>query len=80
MNTVDEELTRLHQKQVISFIGKYLRQFAQLASEQGCGTLSYMLKIVAEQAEKDSAPPPDDHEPLTTAHPERGASPGLPGS
>jgi hypothetical protein len=80
MNTVDEEPIRVDRKQVISFIGKYVRQFAQLASEQGCATLSYMLQITAEQAEKEFAAAPDDREPLTTAHSERGASPGLPGS
>jgi hypothetical protein len=79
MNTVDEEPTP-DRKQVISFIGKYVRQFAQLASEQGCATLSYMLQVTAQQAEKEIAAPPDDREPLTTTHSERGASPGLPSS
>ena len=80
MNKVDKELTPLDRERVIAFIGKYVRQFAQLASEQGCATLSYMLQITAQQAEKEFAAPPDDREPLTTAHPEPGASPGSPDS
>jgi hypothetical protein len=91
MNTVDEEPTPLNREQVISFIGRYTIQFARLASEQGCATLSYMLQIVAAQAEREFAAPPDDRELLTTAHPddrellttahpERAASPGSPDS
>jgi hypothetical protein len=78
MNTVDEEPTPLDREQVISFIAKYTSQFAQLASEQGCATLSYMLQIVAAQAEKEFAAPPEDRELLTTAHPERTTSLGSP--
>jgi hypothetical protein len=53
----DEEHTPLDRKQVISLIGKHAKQLAQLASEQGCITLCYLLQTAVEQAEKDLAAP-----------------------
>jgi hypothetical protein len=40
-------------EQVISLIGKYAKEFADLARERGCTSLAYFLQLAAEQANKD---------------------------
>jgi len=48
-----EPATQLDREQVISLIGKHATQLATLARQQGCTTLSYLLQLAVEQAEKD---------------------------
>ena len=49
----EEEPTPLDQEQVISLIGRHTKQLAELARDQGCTTLYYLLHAAAEQAEKE---------------------------
>ena len=49
----EEPAMQLEREQVISLIGRYAKEFAALARERGCTTLSYLLQLAAEQAEKD---------------------------
>ena len=49
----EEEPAPLDREQVISLIGKHAKQPATLARQQGCTTLSYVLQLAVEQAEKD---------------------------
>jgi hypothetical protein len=49
----EEKPAPLDREQVISFIGKHAKQLATLARQQGCTTLSYLLQLAVEQAEKD---------------------------
>jgi hypothetical protein len=44
-------------EQVISLIGRHTKQLAELARDQGCTTLYYLLHAAAEQAEKELAEP-----------------------
>jgi hypothetical protein len=48
-----EKPAAVDREQALSLIGKYARQFAMLATEQGCTTLAYMLQFAAEQAERN---------------------------
>jgi hypothetical protein len=49
----EEEAAPLDREQVIQLIGNHAKQLAMLASQQGCRTLSYLLQLAVEQAEKD---------------------------
>jgi hypothetical protein len=49
----EEKPAPLGREQVISLIGKHAKQLATLARQQGCTTLSYVLQLAVEQAEKD---------------------------
>jgi Fe-S cluster assembly iron-binding protein IscA len=49
----EEKAAPLDREQVISLIGKHAKQLAALAKQQGCTTLSYVLQLAADQAEKD---------------------------
>jgi len=48
-----EPAMQLEREQVISLIGRYAKEFADLARQRGCTSLSYLLQLAAEQAEKD---------------------------
>jgi hypothetical protein len=50
---VADESTRLDREHVVLLIGKHAKQLAQLASEQGCMTLYYLLQTASEHAEKE---------------------------
>jgi hypothetical protein len=47
----------LDREQVISLIGRHAKQLAELARDQGCTTLCYLLQTAVEQAEKELAGP-----------------------
>jgi AraC-like DNA-binding protein len=49
----EEKPAPLGREQVISLIGKHAKQLATLARQQGCSTLSYVLQLAVDQAEKD---------------------------
>jgi hypothetical protein len=53
----EEEPTPLDREQVISLIGRHTKQLAELARDQGCTTLYYLLQAAVEQAEKELAEP-----------------------
>jgi hypothetical protein len=53
----EEEPTPLDREHVISLIGRHAKQLAELARDQGCTTLSYLLQAAVEQAEKELAEP-----------------------
>jgi hypothetical protein len=42
----------VNREQVIALIGGHAKKLAEVAREQGCATLSYMLEVAAEQAER----------------------------
>jgi hypothetical protein len=49
----EEKPAPLDREQVIQLIGNHAKQLATLARQQGCTTLSYVLQLAVEQAEKD---------------------------
>jgi hypothetical protein len=53
----EEEPTPLDREQVISLIGRHAKQLAELAREQRCTTLYYLLQAAVEQTEKELAGP-----------------------
>jgi hypothetical protein len=52
-----EPAMQSEREQVLSLIGRYAKEFANLARERGCTSLSYLLQLAAEQAEKDLIKP-----------------------
>lgn len=58
-NVADEQAhTPLDREQVVALIGKHAKKLAEVAREQGCTTLSYLLQAAAEQADKDLSTQP----------------------
>jgi hypothetical protein len=51
----EEKTAPLDREQAIKLIGKHAEQLAALARQQGCTTLSYVLQLAVDQAEKDLA-------------------------
>jgi hypothetical protein len=49
-------------EEAIALIGKHARKLATLARELGCPTLSHMLQIAGEQAERELTAPRGDGE------------------
>jgi hypothetical protein len=61
----EDQPTSLDREQIIARIGRHASQLAVLAREQGCSTLSDMLQVAAEQAEKEAAPRGDGESGVT---------------
>jgi hypothetical protein len=51
----EEEPTTSDREQVISLMGLHAKQLAELARDQGCTTLYYLLQAAVEQTEKEIA-------------------------
>ena len=52
-----EKPASVERDEAISLIGKHARKLATLASDHGCATLSHMLQIAGEQAERELTAP-----------------------
>jgi hypothetical protein len=50
---VVEDPVRLEREQLLSLIARYAKEFADLARERGYTSLTYLLQLAAEQAQKD---------------------------
>jgi hypothetical protein len=63
MTMVDEtKPAPLDREQVISLIGRHAKQLAELARDQGCTNLYYLLQNAVEQTEKELARPRGNRE------------------